>query len=124
MNSKQQGVQDVITIAIILAIVGFSIQGKLSTLVSVTTFDWIMLVLTVIFLLAYFSDVLFFGVVPTIPTVPTLPLVSQNLPAGTTLTSTTTLPDNTSTTSTETTLTSPDNTSTTSTDSTLQPPVL
>jgi hypothetical protein len=121
MTTKQQGVQDVITIGIILATVGFAVQGKLSALVSVVTFNWIMLILTVILLLAYFADVLFFGVTPTIPTVPpslvssawNVP-VSQNLPQGSVIvpsvgnmTATTEIPANMSTTSTETTLQPP-----------------
>jgi hypothetical protein len=109
MSKAQQGVQDVITVFLVFALVGFGLESKLSSLVSIKTYGWIDLVIFAAFLLAYFADVLFFGKTPTIPTVPTVP-VSQNLPAGTTIiTPTTEIPSNTST---------------TSTDSTLQPPVL
>jgi hypothetical protein len=110
MSKAQQGVQDVITVFLVFALVGFGLESKLSSLVSIKTYGWIDLVIFAAFLLAYFADVLFFGKTPTIPTIPILVPASQILPAGTTIiTPTTEIPSNTST---------------TSTDSTLQPPVL
>lgn len=112
MNKTQQGVQDVITVFLVFALVGFGVESKLSNLVSVKTYGWIDLVIFGLFLVAYFSDVLFFGKTPTIPTIPS---VGQNLTPGATYSATATLGVVSDL---------PANTNNTSTDSTLQPPTV
>ena len=73
MTKFQQGVQDVLNCLLVLALVGFGIQEKLSHLVSGVAFNWIELILGAALLLVYFADVIFFGKTPTIPSQPNLP---------------------------------------------------
>ena len=109
MTQFKQGVQDVLNVILVVALVGFGVESKLSSLVSTNVFNWIEFGIFALWLIAYFSDVLFFGTTPTIPS------TSLNLAPGAIFKTTATLGQVDSI---------PTNTDNTATDSTLTPPTV